>query len=449
MTTIANLAASVIAVSSGFDRYQSGCSSNYSALSSVSSSSTSSCKSAEDDCPSSSFWRCSGGQKLPVDQATSFHSMSDSAAAVSMGSDKFSSSEIKSATKDSDAHPRSKRASVCSGCFQEIMDRYILRVHPNLEYHAKCLKCNDCDRNMDENCTAFVRNGKTYCKKDYSRLFGTKCNRCDRVFSKTDLVMRAQNLIYHVGCFSCLACDKRLLPGDQFVIKDDELYCHSNCSDIVNIDEQPSSIKTDIFGRDDEDCCWETTPLTNLDSSTNQMAATPPLSLQSPKSDEVVTSYHNSSSSSTSSTKKHKKDKQTTRVRTVLNESQLMMLKSCYSQNSRPDAMMKEHLVEMTGLSARVIRVWFQNKRCKDKKRQIQMKHLQQKAEAERAINGVRINGIGPLVAASPTNHIEHGDVAEMEPVDIHQYPQNPSLWANPDSVDSSVAKSEVIYYYW
>lgn len=69
------------------------------------------------------------------------------------------------------------------------------------------------------------------------RLFGTKCNRCDRVFSKTDLVMRAQNLIYHVGCFSCLACDKRLLPGDQFVIKDDELYCHSNCSDIVNIDE--------------------------------------------------------------------------------------------------------------------------------------------------------------------------------------------------------------------
>lgn len=29
---------------------------------------------------------------------------------------------------------------------------------------------------------------------------------------------------------------------------------------------------------------------------------------------------------------------------------------------------MKEQLVEMTGLSPRVIRVWFQNKRCKDKK---------------------------------------------------------------------------------
>ena len=57
------------------------------------------------------------------------------------------------------------------------------------------------------------------------------------------------------------------------------------------------------------------------------------------------------------------------RVRTVLTEKQLSLLKSCYSANPRPDALMKEQLVEMTGLSPRVIRVWFQNKRCKDKKR--------------------------------------------------------------------------------
>lgn len=35
---------------------------------------------------------------------------------------------------------------------------------------------------------------------------------------------------------------------------------------------------------------------------------------------------------------------------------------------------MKEQLVEMTGLTPRVIRVWFQNKRCKDKKKTMQMK---------------------------------------------------------------------------
>jgi insulin gene enhancer protein ISL-1 len=38
---------------------------------------------------------------------------------------------------------------------------------------------------------------------------------------------------------------------------------------------------------------------------------------------------------------------------------------------------MKEQLVEMTTLSPRVIRVWFQNKRCKDKKIQIRMQEKQ------------------------------------------------------------------------
>ena len=57
--------------------------------------------------------------------------------------------------------------------------------------------------------------------------------------------------------------------------------------------------------------------------------------------------------------------RKTARARTVLSEKQLSILKTCYSANPRPDALMKEQLVEMTGLSPRVIRVWFQNKRCK------------------------------------------------------------------------------------
>ena len=71
----------------------------------------------------------------------------------------------------------------------------------------------------------------------------------------------------------------------------------------------------------------------------------------------------------------------TTRIRTVLNEKQLHTLRTCYSANSRPDALMKEQLVEMTGLSPRVIRVWFQNKRCKDKKRSLALKQLHQQQQ--------------------------------------------------------------------
>lgn len=79
----------------------------------------------------------------------------------------------------------------------------------------------------------------------------------------------------------------------------------------------------------------------------------------------------------------------TTRIRTVLNEKQLHMLRTCYSANSRPDALMKEQLVEMTGLSPRVIRVWFQNKRCKDKKRSLALKQLHQQHQNKVGFNSI------------------------------------------------------------
>lgn len=82
----------------------------------------------------------------------------------------------------------------------------------------------------------------------------------------------------------------------------------------------------------------------------------------------------------------HKQPEKTTRVRTVLNEKQLHTLRTCYNANPRPDALMKEQLVEMTGLSPRVIRVWFQNKRCKDKKRSILMKQLQQQQPNDKTV---------------------------------------------------------------
>ena len=76
-----------------------------------------------------------------------------------------------------------------------------------------------------------------------------------------------------------------------------------------------------------------------------------------------------------------RKNGKTTRVRTVLNEKQLHTLRTCYAANCRPDALMKEQLTEMTGLSSRVIRVWFQNKRCKDKKRSIALKQIQEQQQ--------------------------------------------------------------------
>ena len=119
------------------------------------------------------------------------------------------------------------------GCHGPIHDQFILRVSPDLSWHAACLKvsgdtrdhynhlynnlqCHECQMFLDENHTCFVREGRTYCRKvsrnnfcnfkslklchfqDYVRLFGHKCDKCQLPFSKDDYVMRAQKKIFHL-----------------------------------------------------------------------------------------------------------------------------------------------------------------------------------------------------------------------------------------------------------
>ncbi|KAK8738577.1 hypothetical protein OTU49_003947, partial [Cherax quadricarinatus] len=117
------------------------------------------------------------------------------------------------------------RVSVCMGCGSVINDQYILRVAPDMEWHAACLKCAECHQFLDETCTCFVRDGKTYCKRDYVRLFGAKCDKCGGGFSRSDMVMRARSKIFHLDCFRCRSCGKQLLPGDEFALRDDVLFC--------------------------------------------------------------------------------------------------------------------------------------------------------------------------------------------------------------------------------
>ncbi|KAB7501356.1 hypothetical protein Anas_11454 [Armadillidium nasatum] len=44
------------------------------------------------------------------------------------------------------AAERTGRHSICIGCTGIINDQYILRVAPDMEWHAACLKCADCQQ---------------------------------------------------------------------------------------------------------------------------------------------------------------------------------------------------------------------------------------------------------------------------------------------------------------
>ena len=63
----------------------------------------------------------------------------------------------------------SKSSSICTGCHYPIYDQYLLKVSPDLEWHSHCLKCSECDLQLDESTTCFVLDGKTFCKSDYIR----------------------------------------------------------------------------------------------------------------------------------------------------------------------------------------------------------------------------------------------------------------------------------------
>ncbi|KYB26801.1 Protein lin-11-like Protein [Tribolium castaneum] len=306
-----------------------------------------------------------------------------------------------------------RRLSHCVGCGGQIHDQYILRVAPDLEWHAACLKCQECRQFLDESCTCFVRDGKTYCKRDYVRLFGAKCDRCGSSFSKDDFVMRAKSKIYHIKCFKCCACSRPLVPGDEFALRDGgNLYCK---------EDHDHMEKTSI----------PTTPhLPSTESNNNT---------------SLSNNNHNSSSTelgcmsdSGSESGSHKggggglrkgsggggggSDGKPTRVRTVLNEKQLHTLRTCYAANPRPDALMKEQLVEMTGLSPRVIRVWFQNKRCKDKKKTLLMKQQMQQekyyVQDGRKLGYGAMQGI-PMVASSP---VRHDSPIGVHPLEVQAY---------------------------
>lgn len=40
-----------------------------------------------------------------------------------------------------------------------------------------------------------------------------------------ELVMRALDAVFHLRCFVCVVCGVRLQKGDQFVIKQGQLFC--------------------------------------------------------------------------------------------------------------------------------------------------------------------------------------------------------------------------------
>uniref|UniRef100_A0A8C8R7U9 LIM zinc-binding domain-containing protein n=1 Tax=Pelusios castaneus TaxID=367368 RepID=A0A8C8R7U9_9SAUR len=115
--------------------------------------------------------------------------------------------------------------SVCEGCQGVISDRFLLRLNDTL-WHERCVRCASCKAPLETTC--FYRDKKLYCKLDYEKLFAVKCGGCFEGIAPSEFVMRAQKSVYHLSCFCCCVCERRLQKGDEFVLKEGQLLCKND-----------------------------------------------------------------------------------------------------------------------------------------------------------------------------------------------------------------------------
>ncbi|KAE9544670.1 hypothetical protein AGLY_000212 [Aphis glycines] len=209
----------------------------------------------------------------------------------------------------------------CEGCGSKIVDRFLMRVGTS-SWHEHCVTCTACGVPLAKSC--YYRHNGLYCKNDYDRLFGVKCGRCGEPLGARELVMRAgPSHVYHVGCFACVACMQPLQKGQQYVVKagGGQLFCRTDFEKEIFLMQQ---------------------------------------SVGSPQPDDSLTLDENC--------RPRDGRRGPKRPRTILTSVQRRQFKASFEVSPKPCRKVREALAKDTGLSVRVVQVWFQNQRAKMKK---------------------------------------------------------------------------------
>ncbi|AWP19077.1 LIM homeobox transcription factor 1-alpha [Scophthalmus maximus] len=238
---------------------------------------------------------------------------------------------------------------VCAGCESPIADRFLLRVNER-SWHETCVKCTVCLSALTGTC--YCKDRQLYCKHDYEKLFVRKCSACLQVIGRSELIMRVLGQVYHLGCFSCCECERRLQRGDEFVLKEGQLLCRMD-----------------------------------YEKEREMLAAISPTPTESVKSEDEDGGGGSGGGKGGDEGKEHKRSK---RPRTILTTQQRRAFKASFEVSAKPCRKVRETLAAETGLTVRVVQVWFQNQRAKMKKIARRQQQQQQQQQEQEQLGGTR-----------------------------------------------------------
>lgn len=197
-----------------------------------------------------------------------------------------------------------------------------------------------------------------------------------------ELVMRIETLsnkqliYYHFNCFKCLICDKQLQKGEEYIMRSEGIYC--------KMDFERCKLKTHLIGSSTAysfNCQQKLS--NNSNSSFNSQPSEEENSVDSIKYRMVLANQTQNEQVG----KKSSSRRVTKRPRTILNAAQRYDFREAFKQSQKPCRKVREHLADKTGLSVRVVQVWFQNERAKMKKMQRRQQQMNKFGELESSVN--------------------------------------------------------------
>ncbi|CAF2457026.1 unnamed protein product [Rotaria sp. Silwood2] len=261
---------------------------------------------------------------------------------------------------------------LCYGCHTLIDDPYYLMI-VDRSWHLSCLKCIDCGILLEQESTCFSRQGQFFCKNDYIKKYCSRnCTRCNRIIQQDELILRSEQLIFHLKCFTCSICNIVLHPGDDYGLRNNLIYCRDHFFDRDSYD---SHLILDDSG-------YHTSP--NETRKTQIYQEENEEHILKVSSTLFSSSYYIEIDDNSSNKIYHQKEK---RLRTSFKHHQLRCMRSYFNLNHNPgfvflvfsffnhlkfeyflyelDAKDLKNLSDKTNLPKRVLQVWFQNARAK------------------------------------------------------------------------------------